>query len=550
MKRNPSGTAARRTCAGCQAASAMSSSPSAPSDVVPRGRHVAPSRGLHEIQRVGQPEAANPHSQRDPGAVHPPAGRGQRAHEDADQHEIGQRVGERGGDRQRLALGRVERRLEDDRRAHRGDRQRRDRPVSPQGLRHIARARAQQQHHADQRQDREKQEARVGERRDRRRLDVVEDDRVVKIAERPGLDTPTPINSQATRSRPVARIAPAETQQPGHDLDDVMRIVARDRTEPQPGPEHDLQLEDGHPRAEHGESDHHCAAGNAILRDAVLDYADFADAQLGKAVLTGASLSHARNLTQEQIDETIGDASTTLPAHLQMPAEWLDVAPEVPSSRPIPLRPLIAGVSACVVAGILLLGVARDEQPLEPTAIATKPHQLDQLPARPSLEVRDGFTATSNAEHVAVSDPQPNETGASVAVSPQGTKAIVGRSASLDETLISPSVFGLRALWVGTSIRLSQPRRSSSNHPFLQLRLRVSPSGGPQSMQVLLQRYATRRPMRVELLRSEPKHHRHFRTESPLFSNRQQRRWLQSPVTSNLSHERQEGHAWLSNQYR
>jgi hypothetical protein len=181
---------------------------------------------------------------------------------------------------------------------------------------------------------------------------------------------------------------------------------------------------------------------NAILRDAVLDHADFAGAQLSKAVLTGASLSHARNLTQEQIDETIGYASTTLPAHLQMPAEWLDVAPEVPSSRPIPLRALIAGVSACVIAGILLLGVARDEQPLEPPAVATKPQQLNRLPARPSLEVGDGFTATSNAEHVGAPDPQPNATETSVAVSPQGTKAIVGRSASLDETLMIPS--GLR----------------------------------------------------------------------------------------------------------
>ena len=132
MKRNPSGTTARRTYTGCQAASAMSSSPS----VHPMSYHRAPlatSGGLHEIQRVGQPETANPTAraiQVDPSASRSRPARPRRRRSTRDR-STGRRARWRP-----LAAGprRVERRLEDDRRAQRGDRQRRDRAVSPQGL--------------------------------------------------------------------------------------------------------------------------------------------------------------------------------------------------------------------------------------------------------------------------------------------------------------------------------------------------------------------------------------------------------------------------------
>jgi len=193
---------------------------------------------------------------------------------------------------------------------------------------------------------------------------------------------------------------------------------------------------------------------NAILTDAVLDHADFADAHLGKAILTGASLSHARNLTQNQIDETIGDASTTLPAHLERPAAWLEVAPEPPPSSTFYRKALIAGASACVIAGIILLSVPRNEQHLEPTASATKPHQVEQPPAFASSQARGSSTTTSNPLPSALNEPDqdskqstsesmtsPNqqqaesENSVAILTPPESTEAIVGRSASSNENL-------------------------------------------------------------------------------------------------------------------
>jgi hypothetical protein len=60
----------------------------------------------------------------------------------------------------------------------------------------------------------------------------------------------------------------------------------------------------------------------ADLSHAILDNADMGNACLCGAVLEGAKLDLARNLTQGQIEEAHGDASTRLPADLQLPAAW------------------------------------------------------------------------------------------------------------------------------------------------------------------------------------------------------------------------------------
>ena len=60
----------------------------------------------------------------------------------------------------------------------------------------------------------------------------------------------------------------------------------------------------------------------ADLGDALLERADFAGARLIGANLAGAILKEARNLTQGQIDEALGDALTQLPPHLVRPEGW------------------------------------------------------------------------------------------------------------------------------------------------------------------------------------------------------------------------------------
>jgi hypothetical protein len=60
----------------------------------------------------------------------------------------------------------------------------------------------------------------------------------------------------------------------------------------------------------------------AELSGALLERADFAGARLGGANLAGANLKEARNLTQGQIDEALGDAVTQLPPDLARPEGW------------------------------------------------------------------------------------------------------------------------------------------------------------------------------------------------------------------------------------
>lgn len=67
----------------------------------------------------------------------------------------------------------------------------------------------------------------------------------------------------------------------------------------------------------------------ADLREALLDRANFANAKLTGANLSGASLQEARNLTQSQIEEAVGDSFTLLPPHLTRPEAWTGTVAQV-----------------------------------------------------------------------------------------------------------------------------------------------------------------------------------------------------------------------------
>jgi uncharacterized protein YjbI with pentapeptide repeats len=77
---------------------------------------------------------------------------------------------------------------------------------------------------------------------------------------------------------------------------------------------------------------------NADLRDAVLDRTDFAGAKLTATTLAGVNLSKARNLTDAQLAEAIGDASTLLPPQLAKPSFWLATAVDL-SEEPAKTEP-------------------------------------------------------------------------------------------------------------------------------------------------------------------------------------------------------------------
>jgi hypothetical protein len=71
----------------------------------------------------------------------------------------------------------------------------------------------------------------------------------------------------------------------------------------------------------------------AILIKARLGEVDLAEADLRGANLSGADLSNTVNLTQEQIEESLGDQTTMLPDKLQHPKLWVQSANRQPSSK-------------------------------------------------------------------------------------------------------------------------------------------------------------------------------------------------------------------------
>ena len=73
----------------------------------------------------------------------------------------------------------------------------------------------------------------------------------------------------------------------------------------------------------------------ANLRNASLDYADFAGADLSEANLRGADLQNAKNLTRSQLEQSLGDASTILPEHLQGSVSWSPAGSETARAAPM-----------------------------------------------------------------------------------------------------------------------------------------------------------------------------------------------------------------------
>lgn len=114
---------------------------------------------------------------------------------------------------------------------------------------------------------------------------------------------------------------------------------------------------------------------NANLSHAVLEHADFAEARLSKANLSGANLTHARNLTQNQIDDTVGSASTTLPVHLHMPASWLQARDgSRPASRRMSARrALFVGSAVCLILGIVVVLTARTDERIQAPEVTGVP---------------------------------------------------------------------------------------------------------------------------------------------------------------------------------
>lgn len=72
---------------------------------------------------------------------------------------------------------------------------------------------------------------------------------------------------------------------------------------------------------------------NADLSHALLTRTDLKGARFYRTKLNGANLQDALNLTQEQLNECSGDASTDLPPHLKSPPSWMIFGPEAETER-------------------------------------------------------------------------------------------------------------------------------------------------------------------------------------------------------------------------
>ena len=84
----------------------------------------------------------------------------------------------------------------------------------------------------------------------------------------------------------------------------------------------------------------------ANLSNAALDHADMSAANLSGANLSGASLLEVRNLSQKQLDASLGDGTTLLPPRLARPARWPGASTARPSVERAPVaRPYAATAS-------------------------------------------------------------------------------------------------------------------------------------------------------------------------------------------------------------
>ena len=75
----------------------------------------------------------------------------------------------------------------------------------------------------------------------------------------------------------------------------------------------------------------------ANLSNAALDHADMSAANLSGANLSGASLLEVRNLSQKQLDASLGDGTTLLPPRLARPARWPGASTARPSAERAPV---------------------------------------------------------------------------------------------------------------------------------------------------------------------------------------------------------------------
>ena len=239
----------RRSCAGagCHAAAAISARPAhQPASNQPPD-FVDALGGAHEVQRVGEPEGGDAGGEQHPRAVEPPAGAGERADAEAEQHEVEERIGEPGRDGERLAGHAVEHGLEHDRATQRGDAERGGEAVEPQAARHAASAGAQQRERSGEDERREQQVAGVGERGQRRIRVGPQDGRVIDLAQRPG-------EQAAADQRPRSALRPAhvrnarEADERGRDQDDVVCAAREHAARIEVGGDEHVQLVQAEPR--------------------------------------------------------------------------------------------------------------------------------------------------------------------------------------------------------------------------------------------------------------------------------------------------------------
>ena len=141
-----------------------------------------------EVDPVADAEDDEAEGQRAPGATGLPAGERDAAGDHAEQDEVAERVGEVGRNLDRLAAGALQDALEDDGGGERGDGQGGKRAVDPEARVEAGDPGAQQHRDrdVDDRVVAEPQDVR--DRRNRDRVEVPEDDRVVDVAQRPSHD--------------------------------------------------------------------------------------------------------------------------------------------------------------------------------------------------------------------------------------------------------------------------------------------------------------------------------------------------------------------------
>jgi hypothetical protein len=188
----------------------------------------------------------------------------------------------------------------------------------------------------------------------------------------------------------------------------------------------------------------------ANLSNAKLDHADFSGANLRNVNLSGASLCHAKNLTQAQLEESKGSNSTILPPDLQGFVSWsarnqakttaspkpCDLEPE---GRPAADRPEISSHKRPVwLTGVLLIGGALvltgfvwrymndAARPMSDAQSESKPPVTEQTP---SLNSEEQKLQPSLHQAVLEKTLEPERQPAEVAIPPMPSSASTAKPA-------------------------------------------------------------------------------------------------------------------------